>query len=357
MKYIELPGDLSRMGPSERLSVVPGLHHSSALDLTHVTGNPAPLPAPASVPGATARLAGLDLLRIAGALGVIWFHVGTMPSIRIGCAGLPIFLLIYFSLIVKQGSAHTTAEFLQRRWDRLLKPWLFWSAVYGVGWVAKAVCTRDWGPLVQMLSLGTLFTGTYIHLWYLPYAFGTGLLLHTINRRLAKASDAPVIIGALLVGVLMLVASSTDLYTKQWPVPLPQWELGLPALPLGLALGRALTLPSQRRRVRFLSLVSLITVGACVLLALLSGSPAIPYGLAIGLVGLIYVRPIPSNALVAAVAPLMLGIYLIHPLIAWALVHAFLPPGHGVALALLTTACLSGAITWGLQRTPLKRFI
>lgn len=353
-------GDLDQMAPSEsssaaaRLPYLPGLNASPALaagDIPRAQSAPRLLSVPAQ------RVAGLDLLRIIAAVGIIWFHTKGAPYAQIGYAGLPVFLLIYFSLVTRQSQLHATGEFLKRRWDRLLKPWLFWSAVYGVCRVAKAAYALDTGSLEQMFSVETLLVGTCVHLWYLPYAFASGLFIHVLNRRMLKVNDTTVVLAATLLGALVLVAGTVSLQIHRLPPPLPQWEFGLAAIPLGLAVGRSLAVPSRRTRRLLVSLIGATTLGTCAILTSLGfSSTATPYSLAILLVCLAFGWQINTNGFITTVAPLTLGIYLLHPLVMRGLLPLFPAQGHYAAFIILT-ACISGAVTWGLLQTPLRRFV
>jgi peptidoglycan/LPS O-acetylase OafA/YrhL len=308
-----------------------------------------------SVPAA--RLASIDLLRVLAAVGIIWFHTDGAPGQQIGYAGLPIFLLIYFSLITKQSGARTIAQFLQRRWDRLLKPWLFWCGVYGACRLVKAAYVLDWSSLTRMFSAETLLAGTCIHLWYLPYAFASGLLVYLFNKRIQRLNDTLVALAATIAGVLLLPVCTLSLQAHDLPRPLPQWEFALATIPLGLALGRALSTPSRRMQGLLLSMISGTTLAACVILiALRLNALAIPYGLAVALVCFAYSWPVNGNGFVTTVAPLTLGIYLLHPLVTLGVTHFFPAQGHYPAF-IIVTACVSGAVTWGLMRTPLRRFV
>ena len=311
-------------------------------------------PAPAALSLPRERVAGIDLLRIMAAVGIIWFHTPEAPHRVIGYAGLPVFLLIFFSLVTKQSPSRTTAEFLSRRWQRLLKPWLFWSLVYGSCKLAKAAGTVDWRPFYEMLSVKTLFTGTWAHLWYLPYAFALGLFLHVLNKRIAIANHVVVVVTSTLVGVVTLAACTAHMDGRAVTPPLSQWEFGLATLPLGLAVGRSLALPSRRAQVWLLLMISGATIAVSALLISLGfRATSIPYSLAVVLVCLVYVWPLRSNGFISAVAPLTFGIYLIHPLIIGGLKHSALADGHYAAGIVLTT-CLAGAVTWGLTKTPLR---
>ncbi len=90
-------------------------------------------------------------------------------------------------------------------------------------------------------------------------------------------------------------------------------------------------------------------------------STLVPYSLAIVLVCLAYLWPVRSNAFIRAVAPLTFGIYLIHPLVMYGLKYSLMRSGAaGVlgdghyAVAIGLTACLAGAVTWALRKTPLR---
>jgi surface polysaccharide O-acyltransferase-like enzyme len=303
------------------------------------------------------RLASIDLLRILAVVGIIWFHTEGAPHREIGYAALPVFLLLFFALITRQSQTCSTRHFLKRRWDRLLKPWLFWSVVYGVGRVTQAVCDRDLSCLANLLSLETLLAGTHIHLWYLPYAFASGLLLHVLNRPISKVNNNLVVFVATLVGVLTLSVCTLDTHVSVLRPPLPQWEFGLAALPVGLAVGRSLAMPSHRAQVRHLCMICVATTGTCAIATSFhAGSAPVPYGLAIVLVCLACGWQSNGNGFVAAVAPLTFGIYLVHPLAMYGVKHFFPADGHYAAFIALTT-CLSGIVTWGLMRTPLRTVV
>jgi peptidoglycan/LPS O-acetylase OafA/YrhL len=353
-------GDVIPMVPPKRGSDAtrryfhPGLDASQVLDERALRRSG---PATVAVSLPSQRVVGIDLLRILAAVGIVWFHTEGAPHAQIGYAGLPVFLLIFFSLVIKQSCAQTVAQFLTRRWDRLLKPWLFWCVVYGLCRLTKAAYALDWGPLERMLSLETFLAGTCIHLWYLPYAFASGLLIYKINRRLVRVNDTLVVLAATVIGVLTLAGGAVTLHVCELAPPLPQWGFGMAAIPLGLAVGRSLAIPARRVQMLLLSCVSAITLGAAaILVALDLDSSAVPYGLGVMLVCLAYSWQVNDNGFIAAVAPLTFGIYLLHPLVIRGLGSLLPPDGHYAAFIALTTS-ISGAATWVLMQTPLRRFV
>ncbi|OHB66936.1 MAG: hypothetical protein A2Y77_18340 [Planctomycetes bacterium RBG_13_62_9] len=90
----------------------------------------ADLPCACAPATSAARIASIDRLRILAAIGIVWFHTKGAPGRQIAYAGLPIFLLIWFSLVASRDPLPCVRDFLRRAWDRLLAPWLFWSVVY-----------------------------------------------------------------------------------------------------------------------------------------------------------------------------------------------------------------------------------
>jgi len=303
------------------------------------------------------RIASIDLLRIVAATGIVWFHTEGIPHRQIGYAGLPIFLLIFYSLITRHAPTRTMWDFVKIRADRLLKPWLFWSIVYGVCRLAEAVRTMDFSELSGTTIWGTFLCGTSIHLWYLPFAFLSGCVIYQAHRWVSKVSAETVVVFATAIGVLGLVACEITEIGNDSIVPLPQWRFALAAVPLGLAIGQCLTISRRQTQRLLLAVVGTAVVATCALLYSRGFTDlAVPYALAVVLVCLAHSWRIPSTALVAAVAPLTLGIYLLHPLVIYGLKLFVAPDRHWVAFVGLTV-CLSGLTTWVLTLTPLRRFV
>jgi surface polysaccharide O-acyltransferase-like enzyme len=237
-----------------------------------------------------------------------------------------------------------------------LKPWLFWSVVYGLCRLTKGLATADVGTLWEMVSIETLLAGTSIHLWYLPYAFLSGMLVYVLNRWTSHIGDAIVLLAATIVGMVLLAVHATGTW-DHLASPLPQWEFGLSAIPLGIAVGRCLTIPSRERRRLLLLLIALIVAIECQMLQWLGlGSPVIPHGIGLALVCLAYWWETRGNIVVASLASLTFGVYLIHPLVIHVLRRTSATNDHYV-LFILLTVCISALATLILMRTPLRRFV
>lgn len=300
------------------------------------------------------RIVSIDRLRIAAAVGIVWFHTEGAPGRRIGYAGLPIFLLIFFSLVALHGQTDTARRFLSRRWDRLLKPWLFWSLVYGA---CRLVDSARVGEVSGLLSLNVLVTGTNIHLWYLPYSFVLGLIAYAVSCWTLQVKPVVIIMISLGLGALVLTGCAVCMSAYRPVEPVPQWEFGLAALPLGFAIGACLRLPPGRSRTRFLLVICLVMSAVCLVL-LMAGYAglAVPYGIALVSVCTAYLWQGNRSVFVMKVAPLTFGIYLIHPLVAHAM-KMFIPMDQHYIILIVANVCISGVLTLGLRGTPVGRFL
>jgi len=303
------------------------------------------------------RITSVDGLRILAAVGIVWFHTDGAPYRYIGYTGLPIFLLIFFSLVTSRSGDDPARHFLKRRWNRLVKPWLFWSLLYGSLRLIKGASSGSLDSFHDMLSLETILAGTHVHLWYLPYAFVSGLLVYGLNRWTLRFNHVAAVLIAAGIGLSLLVVNAAGLFSLGLMRPVPQWEFGLAAVPLGFAIGRCLMVPSRRRQVFLLSAIFLLTqVTSLALIASGYISSTLPYNLAVALVCLAYCRPTNGSVVISTLAPLTFGVYLIHPLVSRGLTPFISSARHWMGFVGLT-ACLSGLVTLGLMKTPLRKVV
>ena len=329
--------------------------HASPIPTVQAVGQVRPTTA--SVCRPTQRIANIERLRVFGAIGIVWFHTDMAPYRDIGYAGLPIFLLVFFSLLTGQRHSDDLAHYLQRRWSLLLKPWLFWSLVYGLCRVAHATTEANTHSLDRILSLETVLVGTHVHLWYLPYAFLASLLIYALKTWTRDTHNLSAIVVGTGIGLLTLIVCSMPRFRPPTMLPLPQWEFGLPAIALGFAIGKCLSIRAKAKRRLPLLVISLATLITCLILTGLGyASMAIPYLLGTLLVCLGYAWPCASDPIFSLLAPLTFGVYLIHPLVAHLLKYVAPPSGHPAVFIALTT-CGSALITLTLMKTPIKKFL
>ncbi len=309
------------------------------------------------MPRQAERIVSIDFLRILAAVGIVWFHTPGIRHRQIGYAGLPIFLLIFYSLIARRDPVGTTYSFIRVRARRLLRPWLFWSLVYGLCELGRAIYKTDFGELYTMTVQKLLLCGPTIHLWYLPFAFVSGCLCYQLSRWLSHCDARVVAWVAVLIGLATLVTCEFVGTCNYLASPWPQWIFAAAIIPLGFGIGKCLTIPCLRTQRRYLASICAIVLAVCALLYVQNlVALSLPYGIAIAAVCLAYSCSGSENSFVATVAPLTFGIYLLHPLVAYGLRLILIPETYFPAFVGLT-ACISGLITWILARTRLRTFV
>lgn len=167
----------------------------------------------------TPRNGSIDLLRLAGAAGIVLFHLG-LPGGWIGLSALPMFVL----LAVYYGADRSPAALAQR----LLVPWIIWSGIFGLAKLGQALAAGQ--AIGHEFAPWMMLTGLSLHLWFLPFVFGF-VMLAQLTRRLPE----------FWLGMLCLTGSVAALWafnTHPLPTPLPQWCSVLPAAFAGLAMAR-----------------------------------------------------------------------------------------------------------------------
>lgn len=159
----------------------------------------------------TARNGLIDYGRFVAALGIVWFHTQA-PGDRIAYIALPFFLVI-LSMPSSASMGH--------RARRLLQPFVTWSMVFALVHLAFALKNND--PPFGWWQWSMLLSGTWIHLWFLPFAFLTAVLSPWFQHPLASLG------AALLAAVLLSVEGSPTI------VPFGQWSFGVIPVLVGIA--------------------------------------------------------------------------------------------------------------------------
>ena len=293
-----------------------------------------------------------DGLRVFAALGIVWFHV-TDPGIShsIGYAGLPIFLALSFQLAVQPADHEPFSAYVRRRSQRLLLPFLFWSAFYAL--VIGYLRARQGLPFARPTWLG-LLRGPSIHLWYLPYAFAGTLVIRLLQR---LSAPAPGVWAAALgaTGCALLAAHSALVAAFDPQPPFAQWWYGAPAIGIGFALGYLRNL--AHRRASYSLLLATGVLAACAYAGSRSdNSTALSYGVGLGLVLAASFARIPNLPVVSRLASLTLGIYLLHPFVL-IMLDGIAGPVASVTARFAVALFGAFAMSWMLQRFAFGRIV
>jgi peptidoglycan/LPS O-acetylase OafA/YrhL len=311
------------------------------------------------------RIANIERLRIISAFGVTSFHIHNWFPRSLGVVGLIILLLSFCAFVVNKPEPYGIAKVAKRKARRLLMPWLFWSIIYGGLGLAKMVHQN--ASFSEVFSPTMLLTGTRIHLWFLPFAFVAAIFLAAIHLRIAGIPNSFTIPTATSIGTLCIFGCAIIQSRIQPPTPLAQWILGLSAIPLGFAIGRAKILERIEDRKRYFVLIissSMAACAACMVLARFS------YGTWFDYSSLFAIRYFASLVLFcsalhwrgtldpvsAHLASLSYGIYLVHPLVVVPFYQFGIAVQHPFLLLFLVLS-ISSLITFIIKKTPLKQFV
>ncbi len=237
----------------------------------------------------------------------------------------------------------------------MLIPWLFWSIIYvGYKLFKQSVQHTEFSDNFTYIMF---ITGPCIHLWYLPFAFIMAIVINVLQRFMVDMSALVTILIMTVSGVAFLSLSSIALSTMALPIPLPQWIFGIPAVPLGFAVGKVNASTSGRLQ-KFLYFGFAITICVVSLVLYYLGYRIVikQYSLGLVLVCIAFMWNFKWNPLLHRFASLTLGIYLIHPLVDSALKYV-IKPTLNPWLVLILVFLISSVAIMVLQKTPLKKFV
>ncbi|SNR72099.1 acyltransferase family protein [Puniceibacterium sediminis] len=269
--------------------------------------------------GAIGRNTSLEYARLLAACGIVVFHTGA-PGAAVGYAALPFFLIVLVVLAAPTAARQGFGDYARGRANRLLKPWLAWSALYGGLKLAELAVTG--APLQSEFAPRMILTGPALHLWFLPFAFVACLLVHPLirlsaqataqgmaqDRHSARADLLSAALAALALGFLALRQGQV------FPAPLAQWLYAMPPVCLGLAF--MLTGNRPGRMAALLTGFFALALGAgwtsgCLQIALAAGV----FALCIALPNRPGAQPGRPGALHSRLGGAAMGIYLAHPMV------------------------------------------
>jgi surface polysaccharide O-acyltransferase-like enzyme len=331
----------------------------------------------------TERDTGLDVLRVTSAFAVVWLHVsanvvGANPDVHnaswwvgnvadsLSRWSIPVFVMVSGSLLLSRPSAAKPREFYRRRAERLLPPLLIWTAVFiGVrAYQHDQFTTRE---VAKSILQGT----PYSHLWYLYMILG--LYAATPFIRQIVTASSPQMLRIFLYGGFAIASIDSMTAAYEGRTSITFLGLFLPYVAYFVVGDYLRAKNGERRSARLLLLALVCAILVSLLAGLLLptlGSKA--FGIAYSnfdplvivmalcifrMVTSVRFRPGRLIELVRRMAPLTLGIYVVHPL--WLL---FVPklgirptlinPLVGIPVTTLTVFSLSLASTVLIAAIP-----
>jgi surface polysaccharide O-acyltransferase-like enzyme len=291
-----------------------------------------------------------DRLRVLAMLDVVAFHLS--GHYLFAGMGLPLFHMLAVALSARARPHESLQAAWTQRSRRLLAPWLFWSLS-----IALLRVISNWQH-DKALSAGfeprMLLYGASIHLWFLPFSLVSTSLARGLARHCDSAAPRAFWPAALVATAFALLP--LPLYWNLgWPFD--QWLFSLPACMLGFWLGRS-------RAAGGSALLAAGTLGCAALLAM-HAAPRLSAHLArfaLALLALIAASLLPNlgDRITPRLTPLLLGIYILHPVLFEYALHDWLWR-HGLGQAAWARVgaglLLSAGLVALLRKSPLRRFV
>lgn len=311
-----------------------------------------------------ANVAGLrvvhwDRLRVLCFLDIATLHVTERHGLF--GLGLPTFLLLSLCLSVRRAEPLPTATFIERRIERLLVPWLAWWVVYAIDNVVHAF--RHHEGAFSWFDPWMLLYGPKTYLWFMPFIAVAGLLIHFIDRATQRVPLPLLVAGCSLATFVGFWLAELD---PNQPEPFLQWLFAIPAVPLALGMGRILArgeTRAQTRRWLIGYLLAALLVGGVTLILRRGESheTVLRYLMGLGALLVLVLLPQFEDPVTPKLQALLLGAYVLHPLIDEQLVvrvwRAFTPNGPPVLHVAIVVVLTLSAVAL-MRRSPwLRRFL
>ena len=195
------------------------------------------------------------------------------------------------------------------------------------------------------------------HLLFLPFIAVAAVAAHGVQRlRQDRDGEREPLLAFALGGAALAMYPAADV-----PAPVSQWISSIPALCVGYGTGRLMARHRRLgvRRLRMSTGVANFVVVGTVVCAF--DPQAIPYALRyFGGAALILgslLLPNLGSRWVRVLAPLMLGVYILHPLVFELAVARLVRRSTVPALVIVATMGLTMGLVYLLRKTTLRRFL
>ena len=288
----------------------------------------------------------IELIRFLAACEIVSYHVDAPWSRYVSV--LPIFLV--FSIVFAVSSKLAAKAQWKKAFARIIQPWLFWSAAYGLARIVRIIIFHN--PTGSEFHWWMLASGTTIHLWFLPFAFLSNMaVLHFFKQLQLKLTPRNSHIIATLGGLLLLI--STMILPKVEDIlVLKEWIFLAPVILVGLLFSSFYYSYSRLMFAHGLWIVVLFCIGIMALnrrIGLAYLSPVIICSFVFSY------KPSGSSNFFNYLGKLSYGIYLIHMLVWYPWTHLVIEQGS-MELLLLTLFPLI-VVTALLHKTIFRKFM
>lgn len=195
---------------------------------------------PPKVAADSSRLLWLDFTRLTAAYSIVWLHTVRSPELvhwsRLGRFAVPFFTAgaVFFAIDgVRRKPNRSFREYTVNRFWRIYLPFLTWSLIYvllkGVKKFALPDEPNDFG------GIAVLWTGTYFHLWFMPFILAVTLGAFAIGKLATGRVALPLSGTMLALGIVIAsirppawIANDSDFLSLAWDaLPAACWGVAL----------------------------------------------------------------------------------------------------------------------------------
>ena len=318
----------------------------------------------------TPRRAIFDAMRLVAAYAIIWLHTPRSATLQnwtaLGRFAVPFFVVatiffIWHGLVEKPG--RDFRSFAVSRFTRIYLPFLAWSLIYLAFKAVKKLALPEEPNVFPGIDF--LWTGSFYHLWFMPFILVVSLLVFPLGKRLAVRRSAELIVAEIftLAGAI-LALSPAPAWLAYVTAGVFVWN-ALPAVFWGVALSVAFhrgTAPILQRPAA--AIAGLVVAGLCTAWVWHFGRDNLAENLA-G-VACVVTALAPWNASwlrqVARFGPLAFGIYFSHLLFIKTAEAILTKLGGGISplvdVAVFLVAVVgSTMLAWGLSQARCTRWL
>ena len=312
----------------------------------------------------TKKYLNIEFLRVLSAISIVYFHSMPLDNEfrKYGYIGLVIFLLISNILpVLNKNSNLTFLQYIRKKNSRIILPFIVWSVFY----FFLSVYLEGFSQTINKFSIISIFSGTFYHLWYLPYIYFTYIFIYLIRRKSWGENIFNLrVIYLLLISLFVFLGQSLIIYYFDLTSPFIQWITSFPCLFLSLCVGKSLNDSHiYIKTVPVVIPVSVAIVGILALTQMRLNPQSQTYFLSYSIGFFIFcwsfsmkIFSLKAIKIIQFFSNLTLGVYLIHPFVIL-LVMKFYSTNTPEILFLLTVI-ISFLMSYTLKQIPvIKNFV
>ena len=256
---------------------------------------------------------GLRPVRTLTMLTIVVFHITWQPVFGVAF-GVIALQVVMCALATRDETARPLGSVARKRGQRLLVPFVVWSAIYGLLEIGLALSRGE--PPLARFDHSMWLSGTSFHLWFLPFAFVASLAANRIAKLVERAPREVAVLGLTTLGATLVIAAPLVYRLGQPPHPFEYWIDGAATIAFGVAIGRALLIPSPTHRLGWLFFIALFAASTVHLGPELAYDSELyaRYGVAVPIACLGFMVRMPEVKGLAWLASCNMGIYVMHML-------------------------------------------